>query len=80
VWLSDDTVPTVMSWLDAHRLHGEEPYIGCPFCSDRFIERTVAGESWKSFSAHVNTAIAQGYARATTGRRMDVSPDSEASE
>jgi hypothetical protein len=37
VWLSDDTIPTVMSWYDAHRLHEKDPYIGCPFCRDKFV-------------------------------------------
>ena len=26
----------LMSWLDVHKLHGKDPYIGCPFCRERF--------------------------------------------
>lgn len=30
---------TVMAWVDAHRLHADEPYIGCPFCRDQFVAK-----------------------------------------
>lgn len=28
---------TLMPWVAAHRLHAEEPYIGCPFCREKFV-------------------------------------------
>ena len=31
----DDTV--LMPWVDVHRRHADEPYIGCPFCRDQFV-------------------------------------------
>lgn len=31
-----DGGPELMSWYDRHRLHRDEPYIGCPFCRDQF--------------------------------------------
>lgn len=27
----------VMPWVDAHRHHADEPYIGCVFCRDQFV-------------------------------------------
>jgi hypothetical protein len=47
VLLSDDTVATVMSWYDAHRLHKTEPYTGCPFCvsEGKFVLRAKLDEA-----------------------------------
>lgn len=28
---------TIAPWISAHRLHADEPYMGCPFCRDRFM-------------------------------------------
>jgi hypothetical protein len=28
---------TIAPWIDIHRHHADEPYIGCPFCRDRFV-------------------------------------------
>jgi hypothetical protein len=30
---------TIAPWIDAHRFHKDEPYIGCPFCHDQFVPR-----------------------------------------
>lgn len=27
----------VTPWVMAHRYHADKPYIGCPFCRDKFI-------------------------------------------
>lgn len=32
----------VMPWVDRHRHHGDAPYIGCPFCRDRFVLREAS--------------------------------------
>lgn len=29
-------------WVNAHKLHRDEPYIGCPFCHDQFVLRSAA--------------------------------------
>ncbi len=34
-----DGGPQLMSWEQAHRHHADDPYIGCPFCHDRFVLR-----------------------------------------
>jgi hypothetical protein len=39
-----DGGPELMAWCDRHRLHKDEPYIGCPFCRDNFVGFTV--EDW----------------------------------
>jgi len=44
VWLSDDTEPTVMAWFDAHRHHATAPYIGCPFCREKFVLKGCRSE------------------------------------
>jgi hypothetical protein len=38
IWFGGDDY-TIRPWIDAHRLHvdGGRPYLGCPFCRDRFV-------------------------------------------
>lgn len=37
----DDSV--LMPWIDAHRHHADEPYIGCVFCRDKFVPKPTVG-------------------------------------
>lgn len=34
-----DGGPTLMGWVDAHRHHKDEPYIGCVLCYDEFVPK-----------------------------------------
>lgn len=35
----------VMPWIDAHRHHADEPYVGCPFCRDQFVPLALLSEA-----------------------------------
>jgi hypothetical protein len=41
VWL--DGGPEVLSWLQAHRHHKDEPYRFCPFCEGEFVPKGSDG-------------------------------------
>lgn len=40
-----DGGPQLMAWENAHRLHADEPYIGCPFCHDEFVPLAALQEA-----------------------------------
>jgi hypothetical protein len=74
---------TIAPWIDAHKLHKDEPYIGCPFCRDEFVRRNAADdqrlEAWREgFDAAgdlVDVAAAAGHARPELARAVAHSRD-----
>lgn len=36
-FVDDDGSAVIRPWIDAHKTHADEPYIGCPFCRDKFV-------------------------------------------
>lgn len=48
-----DGGPELMSWENAHRLHRDEPYIGCPFCQDQFVLKSDPPKHGRDIHGHL---------------------------
>jgi predicted nucleic acid-binding Zn-ribbon protein len=61
---------TLAPWVDVHKRHKDEPYIGCPFCHPGFVERTKL-ERAEELSGMVRGALIE----AGIGAGADVDQD-----